>query len=130
MTKVFSLLITLLIASSVFAQQKEVLNVEDFKKRIKKGELIILDVRTPEEYADGHIKNAINIDWKNPEEFQAKATQLHKTKPVYVYCHSGIRSQKAYDWLRSNGFTNVVGLDGGMEAWKKAGKRVSKMKQN
>jgi rhodanese-related sulfurtransferase len=126
MKKIFSLLLTLLITSSVFAQQKEVLNVENFKKKIKKGEVVILDVRTPEEYADGYIKNAVNIDWKNPEGFQAKAAQLQKTKPVYVYCHSGVRSQMATDWFRLNGFTNVVGLDGGMEAWQKAGKRVSK----
>lgn len=130
MKKVFSLFLTLFVISGVFAQQKEVLNVENFKNKIKKGGLMILDVRTPQEYADGHIKNAINIDWNNPEEFQLKAAQLRKTKPLYLYCHSGVRSQKAYDWLKLNGFVNVVGLDGGMEAWKKAGKRVLKMKKD
>lgn len=117
-----------LLTSGAFAQQ-EALKVKEFKKEIKKKEAIVLDVRTPEEFADGHIRNATNADWKNPEEFKIKISQLPRTEPVYVYCRSGVRSEKASEWLRANGFTQVSGLDGGIEAWKKAGKRVSKAKQ-
>jgi len=129
MKKFFWLIIAVLFTSGAFAQQKEVLNVKEFKKQIKKEKVIILDVRTPQEFADGHIKNAINADWKNPEEFQMKISQLPKAEAVYVYCRTGARSEKASASLQANGFTHVAGLDGGMEAWKKAGKRVSKAKQ-
>lgn len=128
MKKFFWLMLGVLLTSGAFAQQ-EALKVKEFKKEIKKKEAIVLDVRTPEEFADGHIRNATNADWKNPEEFKIKISQLPRTEPVYVYCRSGVRSEKASEWLRANGFTQVSGLDGGIEAWKKAGKRVSKAKQ-
>lgn len=121
-----SLLFVLLLTSNAFAQQKDSLNVKDFSKRIKKERPVILDVRRPEEYAEGHIKKAVNINWQNQEEFVAKAAQLQKSTPVYVYCRSGVRSAKAVEWLRSNGFTQVVGLSGGMKAWAEADKRIVK----
>ncbi|WP_423147929.1 rhodanese-like domain-containing protein [Rubrolithibacter danxiaensis] len=126
MKKITKLLLILLISGSAFAQQKETVKVSEFKKGIKKEQALVLDVRTPEEYATGHIRGAVNIDWKNAEEFKAKANELQKTQPVYVYCRSGARSEKASNWLSTNGFTNVTDLEGGIEAWKKAGKRVSK----
>lgn len=119
-----SLLFALLLTSNVFAQEKDSLNVKDFSKGIKKERPVILDVRRPEEYAEGHIKKAVNINWQNQEEFVAKVSQLHKSEPVYVYCRSGVRSARAVEWLRSNGFTQVVGLSGGMKAWVAADKRV------
>lgn len=116
----------LLLTTSAIAQHKEPVNVKQFRKGIKKEHPVILDVRRPEEYAEGHIKNALNIDWKNPDEFATKAAQLDKSKPVYLYCRSGVRSAKAADWLRSNGFTQVVELEGGIKAWTEANKRVMK----
>lgn len=49
---------------------------------------------------------------------------MDKDKPVYIYCLAGSRSAAAADWMRKNGFKNVVKLTGGMNAWKKAGKPV------
>lgn len=125
MKNIIKLLLSLLVSGSAFAQQKKVVNADEFEKAIENDTVIVLDVRTPEEYAEGYIGNAININWQNIDEFKTKAAELDKSRPVYVYCLAGIRSEKAAGWLRKNGFNNVIGLEGGIEAWKKAGKVVN-----
>lgn len=80
----------------------------------------ILDVRTPEEYATGHIENSDNVDWLT-ESFVLKTDKYDKTKPVFVYCKSGGRSAKASEKLAELGFTTVYNLDGGMLKWEAAG---------
>lgn len=122
------LLLSLLVTGTAFAQQKKAVQVEEFEKGIKQANVTVLDVRRPEEYAAGHIKNAVNINWQNTDEFTSKAAKLDKSKPVYVYCLAGPRSDKATDWLLKNGFTNVIGLDGGIRAWKDAGKPLEQPK--
>lgn len=86
----------------------------------------ILDVRTPEEFAEGHLIGAQNIDWKNAD-FSINVGALDKTKPVLVYCHSGNRSKSAAEYLANNGFTIVYELDGGISSWEAAGKPTEKM---
>jgi thioredoxin len=86
----------------------------------------IVDVRTPEEYAEGHIQGAQNIDWKNAE-FAINVGALDKSKPVLVYCQSGNRSKQAAEYLTNNGFTTVYELDGGISSWTEAGKPTEKM---
>src|SRR5688572_30001514 len=77
----------------------------------------ILDVRTPEEYASGHIDKAININW-NGADFEAKVIKaFDKTKPVFVYCRSGNRSKKASAKLSEMGFKKIYELDGGYLSW-------------
>ena len=124
MMNIIKLLMFLLLSGSAFAQLKKVINADEFEKAIESDTVIVLDVRKPEEYAEGYIGNAVNINWQNTDEFETKAAELDKSKPVYVYCLAGVRSEKAADWLRKNGFNNVIGLDGGIEAWKKAGKPI------
>jgi thioredoxin len=80
----------------------------------------ILDVRTPDEYATGHIENSDNVDWL-AESFVLKTDKYDKTKPVFVYCKSGGRSAKASEKLAELGFTTVYNLDGGMLKWESAG---------
>jgi rhodanese-related sulfurtransferase len=85
----------------------------------------ILDVRTVEEYNEGHIPNALLIDVNgDEEEFHRKTDALDKKLPVYIYCRSGARSRRAADILRGRGFNNVLELKGGIAAWEKAGKAV------
>lgn len=86
----------------------------------------LVDVRTPEEFAEGHIAGAQNIDWKNAE-FAINVGALDKSKPVLVYCHSGNRSKQAAEYLANNGFTNVYELEGGISAWETSGKPTEKM---
>jgi len=78
----------------------------------------LLDVRTPEEYAGGHVNNAINID-VNGTNFTKAITKLDKTTPTYVYCLAGSRSANAAEILAKAGFKNVYNLQGGVLAWKK-----------
>ncbi len=81
---------------------------------------VLIDVRTPGEFAAGHLQNAKNIDW-NGAAFESEVAQLDKEKPVLVYCQSGRRSDAAADKMRAMGFKNVLELDGGFAGWRSAG---------
>ena len=78
----------------------------------------LIDVRTPEEFAKGHLKGAKNINF-NAADFDNQITQLDKTKPVFIYCHSGGRSGKAYKKMKAHGFTTVYDMKGGYSAYSK-----------
>ena len=106
-----------------FAQQPNQLTTDDFENRIKQPGIQLLDVRTSEEYQSGHLKDAFLADWTNKEQFIKSVQALDKTKPIYTYCFSGVRSNSASAWLRQNGFT-AYNLSGGIAAWKQAGKPV------
>jgi thioredoxin len=80
----------------------------------------ILDVRTPEEFAEGHIDDAKNVNWLS-DSFVSGVEKLDKTKPVFVYCKSGGRSQSAAKKLKELGFTDIYELKGGMLKWDAAG---------
>ena|SRR5687767_7629407 len=109
------------------AQQPVVKNirVEEFDKLRKETNTVVLDVRTPREFAAGHIAGATNIDWQG-SDFQKKVSGLDKSKTWLVHCAVGGRSAKAADKMTSLQFTNVYNLDGGLKAWEKAGKPVEK----
>lgn len=94
------------------------LSAIEFSQKIKENpSATVVDVRTPEEFANGHIQNALNIDWRN-EHFQNQISKLDKTKPIYVYCLSGGRSAAAAANMRQNGFTQVYELVGGITNWR------------
>ena len=95
---------------------------EDFEKGIAGTNVQVLDVRTFKEYNTGHIKNALQADWTNSSQFSDRIQYLDKDKPVYIYCLVGGRSTAAADWMRKDGFKNVVELIGGINAWKQAEK--------
>jgi thioredoxin len=80
----------------------------------------ILDVRTPEEFSSDHIDNAKNINWLGTT-FVSDVEKLDKSQPVFVYCKSGGRSQKAAEKLNELGFKTIYQLDGGMLKWDAAG---------
>jgi hydroxyacylglutathione hydrolase len=77
----------------------------------KKDEVIIIDVRSSEEYKAGHIPNAINI---NVDEFESRLNEIedYKDKPIIVYCNSGNKSGKAAEILVNNGFQDVTNAQG------------------
>lgn len=79
----------------------------------------IIDVRTPEEFANGHLQKAQNIDW-NGNDFETAISTLSKDKPVFVYCLSGGRSHSAAEKMRNTGFKQVYELDGGIMKWRAA----------
>jgi thioredoxin 1 len=80
----------------------------------------LIDVRTPEEFAKGHISNAINIDWKG-NDFQTRISMLDKAKPVFIYCLAGSRAAAAADQMRADGFREVYELKGGILKWRTSG---------
>lgn len=112
------LLISILFSCNAQTVTKiKTVEVPAFAKEIKSTpKPQILDVRTPEEFAEGHIDNAVNIDWQN-ENFVKNTKKLNKNKPVYVYCRSGKRSLKASEKLSALGFKKIYNLDGGYQKW-------------
>lgn len=91
------------------------LPVEEFKAFISSPDVQLVDVRTAEEYAAGHIEGSVNIDvMKGHEEL---ATVLDSERPVALYCRSGRRSENAGWVLEKVFFKNVVDLEGGYNAW-------------
>lgn len=92
---------------------------EEFAKEISAdSSAYLLDVRTPEEFAQGHIEGAHNLDWLDQEEFKKDVEEIPCGSTVYVYCRSGRRSGEAAEYLCSQGF-DVVDLDGGYLAWER-----------
>jgi thioredoxin len=79
----------------------------------------IIDVRTPGEFSQGHLKNAINYDISN-SGFENQIASLDKLKPVLVYCLTGSRSTYAVRYMQSIGFKEVYELNGGMMKWRAA----------
>lgn len=88
-------------------------------------DVVILDIRTPAEFEDGHIDKAVNVDFYD-KTFGEKIAKLDKSKTYLVHCAAGGRSTKSLAQFKSQGFTNVVHLDGGLNAWKEAGQPVKK----
>jgi thioredoxin len=96
------------------------LQATDFAQKIKElPGAPVVDVRTPEEFAKGHLPNAKNIDW-NGNDFNAQISQLDKSKLIFVYCLSGGRSGQAAKQMHENGFTQVYELSGGIMKWRAA----------
>lgn len=118
----FLLLSALLVSCQ--SQAQDGLHAAEFEKRIQTGESQLLDVRTAGEFQSGHLKNSLQADWLNNKEFAERTKYLDKSKPLLVYCASGVRSAAAAKYLLTQGFTNVQNLKGGLTAWKLEGKTV------
>lgn len=82
--------------------------------------LVVLDVRTPEEFAAGHLEGAIMIDFYR-DDFSERLAELDPNQPYLLYCRSGNRSEQSRSIMEAMGFTDVADLDGGILAWSQAG---------
>ena len=107
------------------ADSVQVLDVATYEKKMTQPDVQLVDVRTPEEFSQGHIENAVNIDFM-ADDFDAKVANLDKEKPVMVYCKSGGRSAKASARLKELGFKNISDLEGGITNWTNEDKPVVK----
>jgi len=106
-----------LIACNDISSQR--VSAEDFyTKLVDDNSSIIIDVRTPEEFSKGHLRNALNINWFD-ENFESQVEILSRERPVFIYCLSGGRSAKALDKISGMGFKNSYELDGGILEWRK-----------
>ena len=91
----------------------ELLSAEEFKSCIEYPQVQLLDVRTPNEFDQGAINKAKNLDFFSHKEFKLGLDRLDKNKPVYVYCQAGGRSGKAAKIMKKMGFVKVYDLKGG-----------------
>ncbi len=91
------------------------ISVTDAKAMIESNpSLLILDVRATQEYAQGHLKDAVNIPLS---DLPLRTGELEKNRPILVYCQSGNRSAQASSILVKAGFTSVYNMEGGLTAW-------------
>lgn len=104
------------------------IKTEDYEKRRAQGGCVVLDVRSPEEFAKGHVPGAMNVDLNAPG-FAARVAQLDKSKPVLVNCYTGSRGAIASAELAKLGFKTVCNLDGGLGTWEKGGHQPEIQKQ-
>lgn len=82
--------------------------------------ITVIDVRMPEEFAEGHLKGAQNIDISSPD-FQKNLAKLDPAKTYLVHCAAGGRSTRSLTILKKLGFKSIIHLDGGLNGWKEAG---------
>jgi phage shock protein E len=99
------------------------LSVADFATLTQTPAVVVLDVRTPAEYAAGHLRRAVDLDVRSAV-FTAKLAELDKAATYAVYCHSGNRSGAAVGQMTAAGFTHVADLTGGITAWTADGRPV------
>ncbi|MDN4166684.1 rhodanese-like domain-containing protein [Cytophagales bacterium LB-30] len=90
---------------------------KEFAEKAQAENTIILDVRTPQEVAEGRIAGASLFIDINDSQFAEKMQALDKSKTYLVYCRSGARSSKASSWMAENGFSQVYNLKGGILGW-------------
>ena len=95
----------------------EILKYSDFKNKIESSDVILIDVRTPMEYSQGHIQGSVNVDFKEEKDFQNYFKNLDKSETIFLYCRSGNRSRKSAEKLIDIGFNKIYDLDGGFIEW-------------
>ena len=117
------LIAVMLLSTMLYAQESTYknVNVQQFENFKTAKEKTLLDVRTPKEFQDGHIKDAKNLNYFD-KSFKSELEKLDKNIPVYVYCRSGGRSGKAMQMMKEMGFTTVYNLMGGYLSWSKNAK--------
>ena len=124
-------LITIVMSFSFFGlfgqtNKFKTVDVAEFAKAVSDTSYVVLDVRTPEEHAEGHIPGThLNIDVLEDSYTETALKTLPKDKPVALYCRSGNRSKTAARILTENGF-EVVELGKGFLGWSAAGKMIEK----
>ena len=120
MKKILLILIVTIAYSSCNSQVTKKTNIIDLQtlnKEVIGKDVQFIDLRTEKEYAEGHIDDAVNINVSNEAEFKEKIQALDKKAPVYIYCYSGGRSNKASIIMESLGFTSIYDFSEGWKLW-------------
>ncbi|MCH7413638.1 rhodanese-like domain-containing protein [Belliella sp. R4-6] len=124
----FTLAMIISISQSFAQSEVKVLTPDKFEKLSKKGrKAVILDIRTPEEVAEGHIENAVFANYSGGN-FEEALQSLDKKKTYYVYCRSAKRTVPATEKMKEMGFKKVYMLEGGLNNWIKSEKGITKAK--
>ena len=119
MKKIITVLsmVFMIISSCLIGTNNKDIQIDEFKKKIASKKFVLVDVRTAEEFWEGHIVNVINIDYL-AENFSIEIQQLDLLTPVLLYCRSGNRSGKSMKIMYDLGFKQVYNLSGGVKGWK------------
>lgn len=126
MKKILTCLLAVLGLTTACGQKNyENLDVKGFSELIADTNVVVLDVRTAAEFADGHIQRAILIDQGQSDFVEKAQAALPTDKTIALYCRSGRRSANAAGRLAAVGY-KCVNLKGGIIAWKEAGLEVEK----
>ena len=127
-------MITSVLATGCIKEENEAQIIEDInakeafsliQENKNNPDFIIIDVRTPREFVEGHIENALNIDF-NSGTFRDEIYKLDKAKKYLIYCRSGNRSRRALSVMTELGFKEVYHFSEGIIGWTKAGYTVVK----
>lgn len=134
----FTLSLSIATSAPVLAEEKKpsavtpapaaagtVVTPDEVAKLIAEKKATILDIRTPEEFGEGHIAGAVNIDFMD-DNFAKKIAALDKSKTYIVHCAGGGRSGRSLPTLEKEGLKSVLHLQQGFKGWKSAGKPVEK----
>lgn len=122
-----ALFLTLLLSSltALAADKAKDIPVSEAEKLVKEAKVLILDVRTAEEFQDGHIEGAVNVDF-NSKDFAKKIQKLDTSKPVLVHCQGGGRSGRSLPILEQLKFPAIYHMNEGFGEWEASGKPVKK----
>ena len=121
MKKVFALIASALLLAGCSTSSSAIdLSVTEFSAKVAEAGVITLDVRTPGEFAEGHVEGARLIDFQS-FNFENEIATLDKNATYAVYCRSGNRSGQAVKVMQDAGFTNVFNMNGGVIDWANAG---------
>jgi len=125
MKNIFLAILGLFFTQSAFSADVSEMTQQQLLSQPKDSKLLILDVRTPQEFAQGHVPGAVNI---SHTEIENRLSEILKGKdePVVVYCRSGVRAGKALDILKQQGFSDLHHLQGDMLGWEKAQLAIEK----
>ncbi|WP_338518605.1 rhodanese-like domain-containing protein [Alteromonas gracilis] len=95
-------------------------------ERVANNDWLLIDVRSPQEFAEGHIPGAVNMPHENINEYVSEL-EGHKDKPIIIYCRSGRRAKLAMKILEELDFSEVMHLEGDMLGWSASGMSVDSM---
>lgn len=124
MKKVFLFILPLMVAIACSGPKTaEDVNVAQAKELIMNDDVVLLDVRSDDEWDGGYIDGAIHVNY-HEDDFDARLAELPKDKEYVVYCHAGGRSAKTVTKMKEAGFEMVHNLSGGISAWKSEGNDI------
>ena len=119
MFRLLALLMLVLLAVPALARDVSVQDAADLLQDPPQG-LVIVDVRTPAEFREGHLPGAVNMDYFGGP-FETQIQSLPKTAPVLLYCRTGNRSGSAYDVMTKAGIGNILHMNEGITKWQQLG---------
>lgn len=133
---VIALIVSAFLAGTALAKPKDcgaacevpilTANATEFSEYAQKNGVTIIDVRTPEEFTQGHLEKAVNADFNNKPQFESYLNSLDKNQTYMIYCRTGNRSGQAMQIMKDKGFEQIINLDGGIQAWQAAGFALQK----